>query len=31
MRLMTQLLRIDGGVSGTRVTMSSRPVPVPAR
>ncbi|MDT7657292.1 MAG: hypothetical protein QOF38_2007, partial [Pseudonocardiales bacterium] len=24
-------LRIDGGVSGTRVTMSSRPVPVPAR
>ncbi|MDT7626474.1 MAG: hypothetical protein QOF99_7375, partial [Pseudonocardiales bacterium] len=26
-----QLLRIDGGVSGTRVTMSSRPVPVPAR
>lgn len=30
MRLMTQLLRIDGGVSGTRVTMSSRPVPAPA-
>jgi serine/threonine-protein kinase RsbW len=29
MRVLTQLLYIDGGVSGTRVTMSSRPVPAP--